>query len=68
MVSNEVATPLGAGSSSYRVIVCCLFLLVALLVGFGLGLIWLALLGVQGLPPLAQNLADLAYNAHGVGQ
>lgn len=53
MVSKKVATYRGAGSSIYRVIVCGLFLLVALLVGLGLGLVWLALLGVQGLPSLA---------------
>ena len=40
-------------------IVCGLFTLIALLVRLGFGLVWGALLVVQRLPALAQNLADL---------
>lgn len=38
-----------------------LLLFVALLVGLGLGLVRLLLLVVQGLPLLAEHLADLAW-------
>lgn len=38
----------------------CLLILVALLVGGGLGLIWATLLVVQGLPSLTKDLSDLA--------
>lgn len=37
-----------------------LLLLVALLVSRGLGLIWLTLLAVEGLPSLPEDFADLA--------
>jgi hypothetical protein len=38
-----------------------LLFLVPLLVSGGLGIVWLALLLVQGLPLLSEKLADLAY-------
>jgi hypothetical protein len=37
-----------------------LLLLITLLVGGSLGVVWSALLLVQGLPPLSEKLADLA--------
>ena len=40
-------------------VVARLFILVALLVRSGLGLIWLALLPAEGLPSLTKDLADL---------
>lgn len=43
-------------------IVARLFVLVALLVGFGLGLIRLPLLEVEGLPSLAEDFANLTYS------
>lgn len=42
------------------VVVAGFFTLVTFLVGLGLGLIWLTLLGVECLPALTENLADLA--------
>lgn len=39
-----------------------LLLLVALLVSRGLGLVWLALLAVEGLPSFPEDFADLAWN------
>ena len=60
VVSNEITRHRAAGSPTYLIIVGCLFFLVALLVCFGLGLIWLALFLVQCLPSLAEDLADLA--------
>lgn len=41
--------------------VCSLLLFVSLLVSGSLGLIWCLLLLVQGLPPLAEELANLAF-------
>ena len=51
----------GAGGGLTYGSVSRLLLLVPLLVGGSLGLVWDLLLVVQGLPPLAQKLADLAY-------
>ena len=56
------------GSVAHGVVVCRFFLFIALFVGLSLGLVRFTLLWVQGLPFLAQNLADLACDAHGVGQ
>ena len=49
-------------------IVASLFTLVALLVGLGFGLIWLALLRVEGLPAFTEDLADLACNAQAISE
>lgn len=38
-----------------------LLLLVTLLVGLGFGLVWLTLLGVEGLPSLPEDFANLAW-------
>lgn len=42
------------------IIVARFLIFVALFVGFGFGLVGFALLHVQSLPPLSENLADLA--------
>jgi hypothetical protein len=44
-----------------------LLLLVPLLVSGSLGLVWLALLLSEGLPPLTEHLADLAWAYQQVG-
>lgn len=41
-------------------VVASLLIFITLLVGLGLGLIWFALLRVECLPPLAEDLANLA--------
>ena len=50
-------------SENTYIIVTRLLIFVALLVGFGFGLIWFALLHVKCLPPFSENLADLACSA-----
>jgi hypothetical protein len=45
-------------------VICGLFILIALLILSSLGFIWGSLLLVQGLPSLAENLANLAFVAH----
>ena len=47
------------GGERVTYVVARLFILVALLVRFGLGLIWLALLLAESLPSLTKDLADL---------
>lgn len=54
----------GPEGLTYVVVVRCFIGLVSLFVGFGLGFIRLALLCVQGLPFLAEDLSDLACNAN----
>jgi hypothetical protein len=58
---RDVAVLLGLFLLLLAGLVSGLFLFVTLLVSSGLGLIRSALLLVQGLPLLAEHLADLAY-------
>jgi hypothetical protein len=58
-VSARVLAPSHRGNGTYSS-VGSLLLFVSLLVSGSLGFIWCLLLLIQGLPPLAEELADLA--------
>jgi hypothetical protein len=60
LVSTSCCTLANADRLLSTYVVLCLLVFVTLLVLSSLGLIWSSLLLVQGLPPLAEDLADLA--------